>query len=109
MFWAIYIPATSGILYLCFTAYPVAFSAILHWKVYNMHKIDPETGKPPTEARIAGIYVAAVLTPAAALWFAWTCYPTITNYDIYSTSALTGNIVSRSIIGAIMPLFDPQM
>ncbi|KAL7273421.1 hypothetical protein RUND412_003723 [Rhizina undulata] len=165
MFWAIYIAVIYGILYLCFTAYPVVFSEIRHWspgisglafcgigagtliaicldpvnrKVYNMHKIDPETGKRPPEARIAGVCVAAVLTPAATLWFAWTCYPTsihwiwpilsgipyglgntliflhgnnylVTSYDIYAASALAGNAVSRSIIGAIMPLFGPQM
>ncbi|KAL7270200.1 hypothetical protein RUND412_007107 [Rhizina undulata] len=103
MFWAIYIAVIYGVLYLCFTAYPVVFSEIRHWspgisglafcgigvgtliaicldpvnrKVYNMHKIDPETGKRSPEARITGVCVAAVLTPAATLWFAWTFYPT---------------------------------
>ncbi|KAL7274210.1 hypothetical protein RUND412_002908, partial [Rhizina undulata] len=98
MFWDIYIAVIYGILYLCFTANPV-FSEIRHWspgisgfafcgigvgtliaicldpvnrKVYKMHKIDPETGKLPPEARIGGVCVAAVLTPAATLWFEWT-------------------------------------
>ncbi|KAL7265966.1 hypothetical protein RUND412_011503, partial [Rhizina undulata] len=94
MFWAIYIAVIYGILYLYFIAYPspgisgLAFCGIgvntliticldpVNRKVYNMHKIDPETGKPPTKARITNICVAAVLTLAATLWFAWTCYPT---------------------------------
>ncbi|KAL7266882.1 hypothetical protein RUND412_010551, partial [Rhizina undulata] len=151
MFLAIYIAVIYGILYLCFTAYPVVFSEICHWspgisglafcgigvgtfiaicldpvnrKDYKKHKIDPETGKRPPEARITGVCMAAILTSAATLWFAWTYYPMsmhwiwpmlrgisygvvntliflhgntylVTSYDIYTASARAGNAVSR--------------
>lgn len=151
IFWALYIAVIYGILYLCFTAYPVVFSGIRGWgpgisglafcgigagnvlatildplnnKIYNMHKVDLETGRRPPEARIVLICLAAVLSPAATLWFAWTCAPTsihwiwpilsgvpyglgntwifvhgnnylATSYGIYAASALAGNTVCR--------------
>lgn len=44
-------------------------------KIYNMHSVDPDTGKRPPEARILVVCVAAVLIPVSMLWFAWTCSP----------------------------------
>lgn len=140
-----------GILYLCFIAYPIVFSEIRGWGpgisglafcgigigtvlavsldplnlyIYNLHEIDPETGKRPPEARIAIICFAAVLSPAATLWFAWTCVPVsipwiwpvlsgipyglgntliflhgnnylVTSYDVFAASASAGNTVAR--------------
>ncbi|KAI5841424.1 major facilitator superfamily domain-containing protein [Morchella snyderi] len=165
IFWALYIAVIYGILYLCFTAYPIVFAQIRGWgpstaglafcgigvgtilsavldpvnqKIYEMHKVDPDTGKRPPEARIACTCLAAVLSPAAMFWFAWTCVPTsihwiwpilsgipfglgntwiflhgnsylITSYDVYAASALAGNTVTRSILGGILPLFGPQL
>jgi hypothetical protein len=152
-------------LYLCFTAYPVVFSEIRGWgpgisglaflgigvgtvlavaseplsrKIYNMHSIDPDTGKRPPEARILVVCIAAVLIPMSMLWFAWTCVPTsihwifpilsgipyglgntyvflhannylVTSYDIFSASALAGGTITRSVLGGVMPLFGPLM
>lgn len=151
IFWAVYVAVIYGTLYLCFTAYPIVFSQIRGWgpetsglafcgigvgtvlaglldpvnqKIYAMHKIDPDTGKRPPEARIACICVASVLSPAATFWFAWTCAPAtihwiwpilsgvlygfgntliflyansylLTSYGVYAASALAGNTVAR--------------
>jgi len=150
-FWALYIAAVYGVLYLCFTAYPIVFSQIRGWgpglsglafcgigigavfaivldpvnrRIYEMHKIDPSTGKRPPEARIVCVCLAAVLTPLATVWFAWTCAPStihwiwpllsgipyglgntliflhgnvylVDSYDIYAASAMAGNTVCR--------------
>ncbi|KAF8537533.1 major facilitator superfamily domain-containing protein [Trichophaea hybrida] len=165
IFWSIYVAAIYGILYLCFTAYPVVFSEIRGWgpgtsglaflgigcgtvlavaseplsrKIYNMHSIDPETGKRPPEARILVVCVASVMIPVSMLWFAWTCVPTrihwifpilsgipyglgntyvflhannylVISYDLFSASALAGGTITRSILGGVMPLFGPLM
>ncbi|KAI5818282.1 major facilitator superfamily domain-containing protein [Pyronema omphalodes] len=165
IFWAIYVAAIYGILYLCFTAYPVVFTEIRGWgpgisglaflgigvgtvlaviseplsrKIYDMHAIDPDTGKRPPEARILVVCIAAVLIPVSMLWFAWTCYPMrihwiwpilsgipyglgntyvflhannylVTSYDVYSASAMAGGTITRSILGGVMPLFGPLM
>jgi hypothetical protein len=165
IFWAIYVAAIYGILYLCFTAYPVVFTEIRGWgpgisglaflgigvgtvlavvseplsrKIYDMHSIDPDTGKRPPEARILVVCIAAVLIPVSMLWFAWTCYPMrihwiwpilsgipyglgntyvflhannylVTSYDVYSASAMAGGTITRSILGGVMPLFGPLM
>lgn len=87
-FWAIYIAAIYGILYLSFTAYPIVFAEHRGWgpgisglafigmgigtvialflepvsrKFYNMHAIDPDTGKRPPEARLILVMGASVL------------------------------------------------
>lgn len=107
-------------------------------KIYNMHKIDPETSKRPPEARILVVCVASVLIPVSMIWFAWTSVPTsihwiwpilsgvpyglgntyvflhgnnylVTSYDVYAASAMAGNAVTRSIVGGILPLFGPSM
>jgi len=107
-------------------------------KIYNMHSVDPDTGKRPPEARILVVCVAAILIPISMLWFAWTCSPKsihwiwpilsgvpyglgnvmvflyannylVTSYDVYAASAMAGNAVVRSILGGTMPLFGPIM
>ncbi|EAW08090.1 MFS transporter [Aspergillus clavatus NRRL 1] len=102
IFWNIYIAIVYGILYLCFTAYPIVFRQIRGWslglsglaflgigtgcvitisceplirRMINSHKIDPETGKVPIEAMVSVVCISAVLIPAGELWFAWTCAP----------------------------------
>ena len=102
IFWNIYIAIVYGILYLCFTAYPIVFQEIRGWslglsglaflgigtgclitisseplirRLINSHTPDPETGKPPPEAMVAFVCICALLIPAGELWFAWTCSP----------------------------------
>ncbi|KAH3310018.1 hypothetical protein KXW39_003645 [Aspergillus fumigatus] len=102
IFWNIYIAIVYGILYLCFTAYPIVFRQIHGWslglsglafsgigigclitiaceplirRLINSHKIDPETGKVAPEAMVSIVCISAVLIPAGELWFAWTCAP----------------------------------
>ena len=92
----------SGILYLCFVAYPIVFTGIRGWtiamsglafvgigigsmstivfeplirRLINSHKRDPTTGDPPPEAMMSIVCIAACLTPIGQLWFAWTCVP----------------------------------
>ncbi|KAI9367013.1 major facilitator superfamily domain-containing protein [Aspergillus egyptiacus] len=102
IFWNLYIAIVYGILYLCFTAYPIVFRDIRGWslglsglafcgigvgclimiacepfirRMINSHEIDPETGKVPPEAMVSVVCIAAILIPAGELWFAWTCAP----------------------------------
>ncbi|RAL09550.1 MFS transporter [Aspergillus homomorphus CBS 101889] len=102
IFWNIYIAIVYGILYLCFTAYPIVFRQIRGWslglsglaflgigigclvtiaceplirRMINSHKIDPETGKPAPEAMVSIVCISALLIPAGELWFAWTGSP----------------------------------
>ncbi|KAL4780938.1 major facilitator superfamily domain-containing protein [Aspergillus varians] len=102
IFWNFYIAIVYGILYLCFTAYPIVFRGIRGWslglsglafcgigigcmimiaceplirRMINSHKIDPETGKVPPEAMVSIVCIAAILIPTGELWFAWTCAP----------------------------------
>ena len=157
--------AIYGILYLCFTAYPVVFAEARGWgagagglafggigagtllavaseplarRVHDMHAADADTGARPPEARILVVAAAAVLVPASLLWFAWTCVPArihwawpvaagvpyglgntlvflhannylVTSYDVYAASAMAGNAVARSLLGAVMPLCGPAL
>lgn len=136
---------------MCFVAYPIVFTGLRHWSpglsglsflgimtgtflaifsdpfvrsIYNKHKVDPATGKPPPEALIWSVCVAAVLIPIGIIWFAWTCEPRrahwavpicagipfgtgtslvfihgnnylLNSYSIYAASALAGNAVVR--------------
>ncbi|PGH27592.1 hypothetical protein AJ80_00834 [Polytolypa hystricis UAMH7299] len=165
LFWNIYISIVYGILYLCFTAYPIVFREIRGWSVglsglaflgigigsiitvslepyirrmINSHKPDPETGKPPPEAMVSVVCIAAMLIPIGELIFAWTCAPATihwiapiiagipfgagntavfiyaTNYltysfGVYSASALAGNAVMRSVLGGVLPLVAPYL
>ena len=164
MFWDVYIAIIYAILYLCFVAYPIIFYSIRGWSIgisslafvgigvgvlitialeplirrmFNAHKHDPETGKPPPEAMVSVVCIAAVIIPIGQLWFAWTCVPPVhwiwpilagvpfgmgntavfiyaTNYlaqsyGIYASSALAGNALLRSFTGATLPLAGPAM
>ncbi|KAI9670479.1 MAG: hypothetical protein M1817_004346 [Caeruleum heppii] len=165
VFWELYIATVYAILYLCFVAYPIVFSDIRGWgpglaglafvgigvgtllaifvepllrRMINAHKPDPETGKPPAEAAVSVVCIAAVLAPAGQLWFAWTCAPKTIHwawaivagipfgagntlifiygsnylahsYGIYAASALAGNTVARSVVGGVLPLAGPSL
>jgi hypothetical protein len=106
-------------------------------KLINSHKKDPETGDIPPEAMVSVICIAAVSLAAGELWFAWTCTPNIHwivpilagipfgagnagvfiysnnylvhSYSLYAASALAGNAVLRSTLGAVLPLAGPAM
>ena len=160
-----YVAVIYGILYLSFVAFPIVFTGIRGWSeaksglaflgmgvgafigigveplirhVINLHQKDPETGKPPPEAQVSVICVAAVMAPIGQFWFAWTCTPVSTHwiwsilagiplgvsntiifiyasnylagsYGIYAASALAGNSVARSALGATLPLAAPTM
>ncbi|KAF2005976.1 hypothetical protein P154DRAFT_423380, partial [Amniculicola lignicola CBS 123094] len=106
-------------------------------KMINAHKPDPVTGKPPPEAMISVVCIAAFLVPVGEIVFAWTCTPNvpwiapilagipfgagncavfiyasnylIQSYGIYAASALAGNAVLRSAMGGALPLAGPSM
>lgn len=106
-------------------------------KWINSHKNDPATGSPPPEAMVCVVCLAAILIPAGEIIFAWTCTPNVhwiapilagipfgagnaavfiyasnylvSSYDIYAASALAGNAVLRSAMGATLPLAGPSM
>ena len=106
-------------------------------KWINSHKVDPETGSPPPEAMVSVVCLAAILIPVGEIIFAWTCTPNVHwiapiiaglpfgagnafvfiyasaylvhSYDIYAASALAGNAVLRSAMGATLPLAGPSM
>ncbi|KAF4550319.1 Efflux pump FUB11-like protein [Elsinoe fawcettii] len=106
-------------------------------RIINNHKVDPETGKPPPEAMVFPVCIASVLMPVGELWFAWTCTPNVHyivpiiagvpfgagctaifiyasnylvySYGIYAASALAGNAVLRSVLGATLPLAGPAL
>jgi hypothetical protein len=102
-------------------------------RMINSHKPEPETGDPPPEAMMSIVCIAACLTPIGQLWFAWTCVPKsihwaapiaagipfgagntaifiyasnylVHSYGIYAASAMAGNAVMRSLLGATLPL-----
>ncbi|KAF2093815.1 MFS general substrate transporter [Rhizodiscina lignyota] len=103
----------------------------------NSRKPDPVTGKPPPEAMVAVVCIASILIPVGELVFAWTCTPNVHwvvpilagvpfgigngivfiyasnylvySYGIYAASALAGNAVLRSAMGATLPLAGPAM
>ncbi|KAK0261239.1 hypothetical protein LTS09_004503 [Friedmanniomyces endolithicus] len=108
-------------------------------KMINAHKPDPEseTGDVPPEAMVSVVCIAAILLPVGEMWFAWTGTPNVhwiwpilagvpfgmgnagvfiyaTNYlvysyDVYAASALAGNAVLRSAMGATIPLAGTAM
>ena len=104
LFWDMYIGIIYGILYLCFVAYPIIFQQIRGWsssitglsflgiavgcfivlfseplirKMIMAHNLDPATGKPPLEAMVSVVCIAAILCPIGQLWFSWTCLPPV--------------------------------
>jgi len=106
-------------------------------KWIDSHKPDPETDAPPPESMVSIIALGAVLLAVGEIWFAWTCTPEyhwaipissgilfgmgnsavfiyasnylVHSYDIYAASALAGNAVLRSIMGATLPLAGPAL
>ncbi|EKG12226.1 Sugar transporter conserved site, partial [Macrophomina phaseolina MS6] len=164
IFWNLYIAVVYAILYLCFVAYPIIFTDIRGWepgptglayvgigigglivifseplirRLINAHAVDSSTGKPPPEAMVSIVCVAALLIPAGELWFAWTSRPPThylapiaagipfgagnaavfiyaTNYlahsyGVFAASAIAGNTVLRSVLGGCLPLAGPAM
>lgn len=164
IFWNVYIALVYGVLYLCFVSYPIVFGELRGWsygltglgylgigiggmiticceplfrRLINSHKPDPATGKPPPEAMVSVVCLAAVSVPVGELIFAWTCTPNVHwiapliagipfgagncgvfiyasnylvhSYGIYAASALAGNAVLRSAMGGTLPLAGPKM
>ncbi|KAL5373232.1 hypothetical protein DPSP01_012864 [Paraphaeosphaeria sporulosa] len=164
IFWNVYIALVYGVLYLCFVSYPIVFSELRGWspgltglgyigigiggmiticsepllrRLINSHKPDPVTGKPPPEAMVSVVCIAAVCVPVGEMIFAWTCTPDVHwvapiiagipfgagncgvfiyasnylvhSYGIYAASALAGNAVLRSAMGGTLPLAGPAM
>ncbi|EME46603.1 hypothetical protein DOTSEDRAFT_70575 [Dothistroma septosporum NZE10] len=115
----------------------VIISEPLIRKMINAHKKDPETDKPYPEAMVSVVCIASILIPVGELWFAWTCTPNVfwiwpilagipfgmgnagvfiyasnylvQSYGIYAASALAGNAVLRSVMGATLPLAGPSL
>ena len=111
------------------------FSEPLIRKMINAHKHDPETDRPYPEAMVSVVCIASILIPTGEIWFAWTCTPNVhwiwpilggipfgagnagvfiyasnylvQSYDVFAASALAGNAVLRSIMGATLPLAGP--
>lgn len=159
-----YIALVYGVLYLCFVSYPIVYSELRGWtagftglgyigigvggmivicsepllrRLINSHKPDPATGKPPPEAMVSVVCIAAVCAPVGEMIFAWTCTPNVHwiapiiagipfgagncgvfiyasnylvhSYGIYAASALAGNAVLRSAMGGFLPLAGPAM
>ncbi|KAL1610087.1 hypothetical protein SLS60_001752 [Paraconiothyrium brasiliense] len=164
IFWNVYIALVYAVLYLSFVSYPIVFSELRGWspgftglgyigigiggmlticsepllrRLINSHKLDPATGKPPPEAMVSVVCIAAVCVPVGEMIFAWTCTPDVHwvapiiagipfgagncgvfiyasnylvhSYGIYAASALAGNAVLRSAMGGTLPLAGPQM
>ena len=106
-------------------------------RVINRHRKDPATGLVPPEAMASVVCLGATLLAVGQLWFAWTCTPNVhwivpilsgvpfgagnacvfiyasnyiaRSYGIYTASALAGNMLTRSIMGACLPLAGPSM
>jgi hypothetical protein len=104
-----------------------------------MHKVEPETGRPPPEAYVWSVCVAAILVPIGIFWFSLTGDPSrvsswvpallagipfgcgntlvfihgtnylLNAYSVYAASAAAGNTVARSLLGAVLPLVAPKM
>lgn len=105
-------------------------------KVINLHR-KSDDGNVPPEAMVSIVGFGATLLAVGQLWFAWTCTPNThwivpilagvpfgagnacvfiyasnylaRSYGIYAASALAGNMLLRSIMGACLPLAGPSM
>lgn len=106
-------------------------------KVINRQRKDPSTGEVPPEAMASIVVLGTILLAAGQLWFTWTCTPDLhwivpilaglpfgagkvcvfiyaTNYlarsfGQYTASALSGNMLVRSLMAACLPLAGPSM
>ncbi|KAF7180038.1 hypothetical protein CNMCM7691_009204 [Aspergillus felis] len=106
-------------------------------KVINAHRKDPRTGIIPPEAMVSIVCLGATLLSVGQLWFSWTSSPHVhfivpilagvpfgagnacvfvyasnylaRSYGLYAASALAGNMVLRSIMGACLPLAGPSL
>ncbi|KAF4778836.1 putative MFS transporter [Colletotrichum scovillei] len=132
-------PGIGGLAFLgigCGTLIPIAAEPLLR-RIVNLHQKDPATGNVKPEARVSVVCIGAVLLAVGQLWFAWTCRPgthwivpiiagvpygagnactfiyannyMAQSYGVYAASALAGNMVVRSIMGACLPLAGPSM
>lgn len=105
-------------------------------RVINCHQ-KPEDGTVQPEAMVSIVSLGATLLAIGQLWFAWTCTPNVhwivpilsgvpfgagnacvfiyasnymaRSYGIYAASALAGNMLCRSVMGAVLPLAGPSM
>ncbi|GFF40307.1 uncharacterized transporter C530.02 [Aspergillus lentulus] len=105
-------------------------------KVINLHR-KSEDGMVEPEAMVSIVGFGATLLAVGQLWFSWTCTPNVhwivpilagvpfgagnacvfiyasnylaRSYGIYAASALAGNMLLRSIVGACLPLAGPSM
>lgn len=115
----------------------VICSEPLFRRMINNHKRDPETGRPAPESMVFIVCIASICIPVGEIIFAWTCTPNVHwivpilagipfgagngmvfiyasnylvySYGIYAASALAGNAVLRSAMGATLPLAGPSM
>ncbi|KAJ9096134.1 hypothetical protein QFC20_006509 [Naganishia adeliensis] len=106
-------------------------------KLIKRHRVDPDTGKVRPEAMVSVVCIGAVLLAAGELMFAWTCTPNVhwiwpliagipfgcgngcvfiysnnylvDSYGVYAASALAGNAVIRSVVGACLPLAGTKL
>ena len=113
------------------------FSEPLIRKIIDAHKADPETGRPPPEAVASIVSAGGVLLAVGELMFAWTCTPNvhwiapmiagipfgagntivfiysgnylIQAYGSFAASALAGNALLRSVMGAVLPLAGAKL
>ncbi|OAA54513.1 major facilitator superfamily transporter [Niveomyces insectorum RCEF 264] len=107
-------------------------------RLINSYPKDPETGRAPPEASARVMVIGAVLTPIGQLVFSWTCLPATIHwaipiafgipfglgntltfiygsnylagaYGLYAASAMSGNMVLRSLCGGTLPLAGARM
>lgn len=132
-------PGVGGLAYLgigCGTLTTISLEPLLR-KWIHLHPKDPETGTVPPEATVKPITIGAILLAVGQIVFAWTSTPNVHwivpilagvpfgagnaalfiyssnylahSYGQYAASALAGNTVIRSIMGAVLPLAGPSM
>ncbi|KAK9850542.1 Major Facilitator Superfamily [Penicillium brevicompactum] len=132
-------PGIGGLSYLgigCGTLTTIFLEPVLRAWIQS-HPKDPNTGKVPPEATVKPITIGAVLLAMGQIWFAWTSTPNVHwvvpilagipfgagnaalfiyasnylahSYGEFAASALAGNTVVRSILGAVLPLAGPSM